>query len=134
MPRGRVGLSRQQRLTNAGQFKAVFDKRQRVHGRCFSFHVTVNGLDTCRIGLAVSRKVSKSAVQRNRIKRQIRESFRCFSVNSSSRSGAHDGVTLIRGIDFVVVAKAAAANTQNKDLRQELDQQWFKASKKCEAS
>ena len=132
MPRGRAGLSRQQRLTDAGQFQAVFDKRQRVHGKCFSFHVMKNGLDICRMGLAVSRKVSRNAVQRNRIKRQIRESFRCLAWLSQSR--AQNGNVLMRGIDFVVVAKTPAANTQNKDLRQELDQLWFKASEKCEAS
>ncbi len=37
-------------------------------------------------------------------------------------------------VDFVVVAKVAAVKAQNKELRQELDQLWVKASKKCEAS
>ena len=47
----------------------------------------------------MSRKVSKRAVERNRIKRQIRESFR---LNRK----------ILRGMDCVVVAKKAAANIE----------------------
>ncbi|MEJ2176404.1 MAG: ribonuclease P protein component, partial [Gammaproteobacteria bacterium] len=70
--------------------------------------------------------------QRNRIKRQIKESFR----HSCGQSvyPMQPSVTKSPAVDFVVVAKIAAANAQNKELRQELDRLWLKASKKCEAS
>ena len=128
----KAGLSRQQRITDADQYRAVFDNRLRIHGRFFSFHVMVNSLGVPRLGLAVSRKVSRKAVQRNRIKRQIKESFR----HSCGQSvyPMQPSVTKSPAVDFVVVAKIAAANAQNKELRQELDRLWLKASKKCEAS
>ncbi|MGI9318124.1 MAG: ribonuclease P protein component [bacterium] len=132
MPSGRAGFSRQQRIIDAGHYRAVFDNRLRVHGRFFSLHVMANGLDRSRLGLAVSRKVSKKAVQRNRIKRQVRESFRCLQWRSKYQ--ASNGEPAAVALDIVVVAKATAVNGQNTELRQELDQLWMKAIKKCEAS
>lgn len=82
-------------------------------------HVAPNGLTYPRLGIAVSRRVSKKAVIRNRIKRQIRESFRLC------RQALGD-------IDYVVVAKAPAADRPGPELRCELDRLWQQAQKKCE--
>ncbi len=71
------------------------------------------------MGLTVSRRVSKKAVQRNRIKRQIRESFRLNRKDLPS-------------IDFVVVSKVGCESQENRRLRIELDMLWNKASQKCE--
>ena len=75
----------------------------------------VNKPGPARLGIAVSRKISKRAVVRNRIKRQIRESFR---LNKN----------LLMGMDCVVVAKQAAAVTENPALRTSLDTHWRKIS------
>lgn len=115
----RFQLKRQQKLLNGEQFKTVFSGRCSVHGQFFSCHVVVNSLDIPRIGLAVSKKVSKKAVQRNRLKRQIRTSFR---LNQDELSA----------VDFVVVSKTGCADQENKTLRAELDKLWHKANQKCE--
>ncbi len=117
-----AGLGRQYKLLNNAQFSAVFGHRKSTHGRYFSVHTLNNELGHARLGLAVSKRVSKKAVQRNRIKRQIKASFRLHSVDF--------GVEL-PAIDFVVVAKIGCAGQENQTLRGELDNLWCRASKKC---
>lgn len=63
------------RLTQARQFRAVYDARaKRVRGPLVAF-VAPNGVGHWRLGLAVGRHVG-SAVVRNRCKRLAREAFR----------------------------------------------------------
>ena len=119
MPQAAAGLGRQRKLLNSAQFGAVFSNRKSIHGQFFSVHVVRNVLDYPRVGLTVSRRVSKKAVQRNRIKRQIRESFRLRQAELSP-------------IDFVVTAKVGSAEQENGELRNELDKLWCKARIKCE--
>ncbi len=72
-----------------------------------------------RLGQVVSRKVDKRAVQRNRIKRLVRESFR------RQKAGAE------QGIDFVVLAhRHAALEPDNNILLNSIDQLWQQIEKK----
>lgn len=74
-----------------------------------------------RLGVSVSRRVSLKAVERNRIKRQVRESFRLYQ-------------STLRGIDVVVVAFAPAGPAPNVELRQSLQQHWEKIAHLCKPS
>ena len=76
MPLPAAGLGRQKKLLNGAQFRQVFRHKNSVHGKHFGVHGTGNSEPYSRLGITVSKRVSKKAVQRNRIKRQIRESFR----------------------------------------------------------
>ena len=118
MPQVAASFGRQYRLLNGAQYRQVFSQRQSVHGKYFSVHVAGNSLGHARLGLTVSRKVSKRAVQRNRIKRQVRESFRLNRGEMES-------------IDFVTVAKPGCADQNNDVLRNELDRLWPRADEKC---
>ncbi|MBS9781746.1 MAG: ribonuclease P protein component [Gammaproteobacteria bacterium] len=71
-----------------------------------------------RVGAVVSKKVSKLAVQRNRIKRLIREQF---------RKQSHPD-----GFDFVVIAIPKAAKADNQQLTNELNYLWKKLHKRCD--
>src|SRR5271156_2082915 len=71
-----AGLPREARLRRAGDFAALRNASGRLGGRCFSVRYRKNDLDHARLGLAISKRVSKRAVERNRIKRLVRESFR----------------------------------------------------------
>lgn len=90
-----------------------------MHGANFTAHVASNAVGFPRIGLAVSKRVSKKAVERNRIKRIVRDSFR----HRQPELGA---------VDFIVVAKVCAAEQPNRVLRTELDNLWARARRKCE--
>ncbi len=64
-----------------------------------------------RLGLAISKKSCRLAVQRNRLKRIVRESFRSHKETLS-------------GLDFVVMCQAAAARASNKSLFDSLAEHW----------
>lgn len=68
------------------------------------------------MGLVISKKVDKRAVQRNRIKRIVRESFRktCFSNHC----------------DYVILARPKTTKTNNKDIFNSLEDLWEKAQTK----
>jgi len=83
-----------------------------------------NSLRHHRLGMAVSRKVSKKAVERSRIKRQLRDSFRHFQALQKAK-GAD-----LPGIDFVAVAKPAAGTADNNTLRREIDSLWKRATRR----
>ncbi|MBP1474926.1 ribonuclease P protein component [Frateuria sp. MAH-13] len=106
-----AGLPRDARVRRAGDFAALRQASGRLGGRCFSVRWRPNGLDHARLGLAVSKRVSKRAVDRNRIKRLVRESFR------RARHG-------LPPIDLVVMAREAAAVTSGTALLAELDALW----------
>ncbi len=118
-PRAAAGFSRRLRLLDGKQFTAIFERRRRVHSAHFSAHVAPNEMSHARVGLAVSRRVSKKAVERNRIKRIIRESFR----RHQDQLGA---------VDYIVIAKLGAAGQANPTLRAEIDHLWAKARRQGE--
>lgn len=97
------------RLLKGAQFERVFASRRSRNSELFRIHYAPS--DRARLGMTVSRRVSRSAVVRNRIRRQIRESFRCLRDSLASH-------------DFVVVAKPAAARADTRSLRDALDQLW----------
>jgi ribonuclease P protein component len=117
-----ANFSRHQRIVTGSHYRSVFNNRKRVGGQYFTIHKLPNDAGIHRLGLAVSRKVSKRAVERNRIKRQVRESFRTL------HGLREDAGNPIRGIDMVVVAKPAAAHAGNTELRRDLDRLWARVN------
>jgi ribonuclease P protein component len=106
-----AGLPPSARLRRAADFAALRHATGRLSTAHFSLRWIPSAAGQCRLGLAVSRKVSKRAVARNRIKRVIRESFR------AQRGG-------LPPIDVLVIARASAANLENHVLRSDLEGAW----------
>ena len=79
-----------ERIRRRADFKHVYERGARIHGRYATLFVLANSLDRGRLGIAATRKLG-GAVQRNRAKRLIREVFRRNKVAA--------------GFDVVVVAK-----------------------------
>lgn len=101
------------RLLRPADFAALRGAGKRVALKHFHCEFRPNAGATARLGMAVSRRVSKLAVVRNRIRRQIRESFRL------RRSG-------LPACDVLVIARVSTAELSNAALREELDQLWRK--------
>lgn len=100
------------RLKTAGEFDYVFAEPCRAANACFTALARANRQDQPRLGLVISKRCAKSAVQRNRLKRLIRESFR--------HSQAH-----LAGLDIVVIGKHSAVTRTNQELFSLLHRQWL---------
>ncbi len=103
-----LGFPRCAHLRVSAQFQAVFGEGKRFSGTCFRLHVLMPAdAIQARLGVTVSKRVDKHAVGRNRIRRQIKESFRLL------RESLPPG-------DYVLLAKPEAAKADNGALRAEL--------------
>lgn len=111
-----LSYPRTARLLLPGDFAALRRGSKRLAAQYFHCEFRPNDLDSARLGMAVSRRVSKRAVVRNRIRRQIRESFRL-------------GRAMLPACDVLVVARTAAAEQGNAILRADLDALWQKLAK-----
>ncbi len=123
------------RLTKPIEFKRVFRKSTVSSDHLFKVLARSNRGHCSRLGMAVSRKVDRHAVGRNRIKRIIRESFRQSFRGLTPSS--HDPVKndsntkavsagYYPGIDFVVLPRRQATTTCNHRLFQSLQAHWLR--------
>ena len=72
-----LGFPKAHRLLRPADYSKVFnDVQLKVSHRNFLILATPNPFGHARIGLVFSKKHLKLAVQRNRVKRQVRETFR----------------------------------------------------------
>ena len=69
-------LKKQNQLTKDKEFDNVFKNGKSSYDNIIGIKIITNNLDKSRFGILVSTKISKKAVERNRIKRQIREVIR----------------------------------------------------------
>ena len=113
-----LGLTSKRRLKSRPQFDRVFDYDCGSRDKFFAVYACPNNEHEPRLGLVVSRRVSPRAVDRNRIKRQIREDFR-------------QSVTRLENLDYVVVARNAALKETGATIRGSLQQHWKRLNKQC---
>ena len=106
-----AGLPPHARLRRAADFAALRKAPGRLDTRHFLIRYRAGDAASARLGLAISRRVSKSAVQRNRIKRLARESFR----------RARENMPIL---DVLVIARTIATEAENIALRADLDRVW----------
>ena len=71
-----LDFPRKLRLLTAAQFRAVYQGRDRAFAGPLQGRMRANGLNHARLGMAISVRVAGGAVARNRLRRQVRESFR----------------------------------------------------------
>ncbi|MGQ9659417.1 MAG: ribonuclease P protein component [Thermochromatium sp.] len=98
-------------MTQSSQFKWVFADANRAGRQGFVVLYRPNGLDRPRLGLAIAKKCARRAVDRNRLKRIVRESFR----RSARRLPA---------VDIVVLCGQGASHESNRRLFDLLDRAW----------
>ncbi|MCG3137682.1 MAG: Ribonuclease P protein component [Phycisphaerae bacterium] len=63
------------RLIRQTDFSRIYQQRCRQQGQLATIYIAANGLEQCRLGLSVGRRLG-GAVVRNRHRRLIREAFR----------------------------------------------------------
>ncbi len=105
------------RLTQAEQYQRVFAGSSRFGNRYITFLAKENQLEHPRLGMAIAKKSVKRAVDRNRIKRLVRESFRTNSATLPS-------------VDLVVMCRPLILELDNASVLQQIEQQWHYIRKK----
>ena len=112
------GLPKTCRVLHSTDYSTVLRSGKKTNDPLFSVTTAPNTLQQTRLGITVSRKVSKKAVVRNRIKRQVRESFR------HNRPG-------LGSVDMIVIARQPAASSTNPEIRAALQKHWDKIRQQC---
>lgn len=105
-------FSREKRLLTPRQFKTVFDSPSgKAPGKNVLLLARSNDLNHPRLGLVIGKKSVKLSVERNRLKRLIRDSFRHHQ-------------ELLGGLDIVVVARKGLGDLDNVELHQQFSKLW----------
>lgn len=102
---------RTNRITKPAEYREIFKSSRRYTESNLVILTRRNRTDTARLGLAISNRWIQCAVSRNRIKRLIRESFRCDKDR-------------LKGFDVVVMARGDLQGLDNKKLTRSLDRLW----------
>lgn len=106
------------RLLCAADFKPVFDDAPfRASHQFFLILARPNQADFPRLGLVMAKKHIRLAVERNRMKRLIRESFRLHQ-------------QALAGADVVVLSRKGMDSLSNSEFNAQLEQQWQRIFKK----
>jgi ribonuclease P protein component len=85
-------LPKRYRLVKGKEYERVWKRGRSLFGETIGFKVFKNDLNIPRFGFVVGIKVSKKAVQRNRVRRQLSEIIR-LKINS-----------IKPGYDFIIIA------------------------------
>lgn len=118
---GTGSFTRRARLTKPVEFQRIFRENVRSSNGFLTVLAAPNDLGYPRLGLAISRRFAKTAVDRNHIKRMIRESFRL----NQERLGS---------IDIVVLARDGVDRLSSHELRTALERHWMNLVGRCKSS
>ena len=114
----KLAFGKSLRLLDSSDFQAVFDNAPfRASHQFFLILTRPNSFTHPRLGLVIAKKHIRLAVQRNRIKRLIREEFR------------HQQESLT-GLDVIVLSRKGLDGLTNEQFRHQLVQQWQRILKK----
>ena len=116
--RGRLTHPAQRRLRRKSDFEAAYARGRRFGNGFFAVTANPNEIGGPRLGLAVSVKNAGNSVERNRLRRTIRESFRLHQ---------HD----LPAVDIVVSARGRARDATGAELRESLLALWQKVTDQC---
>lgn len=108
-------LKKENRIRLKNDFDRAFKHGNSLYSKKIGLKVSNNDLGLSRFGVVVSTKVSKKAVERNRIKRII-------------RSYIQDNLEQIKsGLDVIIITLPALNNYQKDDLKQEIQDLFLKS-------
>jgi ribonuclease P protein component len=104
------------RLGKAGEFTRVFQNGQRSTDKFFKVIAVQGNSKYPRLGMVVAKRHIPHAVNRNRVKRIIRESFRTHQDQ-------------LKGFDVVIMAREGCAKQSNPELFIALEKHWHRITR-----
>jgi len=108
----------ERRMRRPAEFKHVYAVGKRLSSEFFTVNAQPNGLACARLGLSIAARILRRAVDRNRVRRLIRESFRVHQLN-------------LPPLDIVIGARAGVLAADNPSLRVALEKLWIKLAAAC---
>jgi len=117
----RLTFPAERRLRRKADFEAAYAQGRRFGNAHFGVIARPNGTDKPRLGLSVATRIAGTSVERNRIRRAVRESFRLAQHSFAP-------------VDLVVSARARARGAPSAELRGALQDLWNKVSQQCAPS
>ncbi len=99
------------RLQNASQFTRIFDQATKSSSEFFTILSRENNVAHPRLGIVIAKRRAKRSVDRNIIKRIIRESFRLNKATLPAR-------------DFIVILKRPIKVIKRPNLRLQMETLW----------
>lgn len=116
------GYPRQLRLLTAGDYRRVFDTAAfKVHGKGLMALASPNARGYPRLGLIFSKRNVRRAVDRNRLKRIVRESIRLQQHRLPS-------------VDIVVLARRGVHELDNATVHRQLNGMWRRLEREARRS
>jgi ribonuclease P protein component len=108
------------RIVDKKDYARTFSEAERIAAKYLVLLYCSNSLPQSRLGLAISKKHLATAVERNRVKRRIREFFRLHQTQYS-------------GLDIVFISRPAIVEADNGMLIRCLEELWRKLGERCAA-
>jgi len=104
------------RLLTGADYSQVFKKNKRYSDKYWTILVKRSESGVSRLGLAIAKKRAKRAVDRNRIKRVARETFRKQRLS-------------LPGLELVVMNRDAATSASTRELRDSMERLLMKMAR-----
>lgn len=115
----RLWFTPAQRLLRPAEFQAVFDGAAFKVGEAgFLLLVRPNALTHPRLGLVIAKKKVRRSVDRNRLKRIVRDSFRRHQAE-------------LPAADVIFMARQDLAKVASPEFHQQLQQAWKRVCRKA---
>lgn len=108
-------LPQSKRIKTPDQFQQVYKSKQWGGSKHYTFNVLATD-SANQLGVTVSKKVSKLAVDRNRIKRQIKEFYRLHQAQ-------------LLNAQLVITAKPSCKKASDAERQESLEELWGKVLK-----
>ena len=107
-PASNFSFPRSARLLTAGDYSQVFKQNKRYSDNYWTILVRRDESRPTRLGLAIAKKRARRAVDRNKLKRVVREAFRYQQ-------------STLTGLEMVVMNRDAATKASSAELRVSID-------------
>jgi len=107
-------LKKINRLTKEKDFDNIFNNSSSSYDKIIGIKVVANKLDYCRFGIIVSNKISKKAVKRNEIKRNIRAIIQSKLLFFKL------------GYDCIIIVLPEIANKKRKEIEESINKHFKK--------
>ncbi len=104
-------VPRRNRLKNKKEFEKVFKNGKFFGGQYCTIRMLENKFSVSRFGFVTGKKLIKSIVRRNKVKRRMREIVRLFLKENKIKPG----------FDVIIIAKEKALDTNYQKLKDDLE-------------